>query len=120
MDIDISEMAGNPVVVEVVDYAQNSTFISDIGLSYSSLNVSGSNYVFTSNNYTGEEIDAAVTMALYSNGELVGISSKKEIIPIGTGYVTFNLDNDTGYDKIKLYVWDGLTEMEPICEAFEF
>ena len=120
MDIDISGMAGNPVVVEVVDYAQNSTFISDIGLSYSSLKVNGSNYVFTSNNYTGEKIDAAVTMALYSHGELVGVCSKDETIPTGTGYLTFYLDNVTGYDTIKLFVWDSLDHMMPMYGAFEF
>ena len=106
--------------VEAVDYAQNSTTRSEAELDYYFQGTSGSNYIFVSDNTTGHTINAALTMALYRDGNLVGLSSKNETIPDGTAYLTFNLNNATGYDTIKLFVLDSLENMEPLYEAFEF
>ena len=106
--------------VEVVDYAQNSSKRSETELDYSFQGASGSNYIFVSSNTTGHTIKAALTMALYLDGRLVGLSSKSETIPDGTAYLTFNLNNAAGYDTIKLFVWDSLDSMTPLHSVFEF
>lgn len=105
--------------VEVVDYAMNSKKITATGLDILYQGKSNSSFMFSIYNTSGATINAAFTAALYRDGALVGINSKNMNVCEGEMLESFTIPN-TGYDTIKIFVWNNLDEMVPLYSAFEF
>lgn len=105
--------------VEVVDYAMNSKEVTAAGLDILYKGYSNSSFMFSIYNTSGAPINAAFTAALYRDGALVGINSKNMTVSEGEMLESFTIPN-TGYDTIKIFVWNSLDEMAPLCDVFEF
>ena len=103
-----------------MDYAQNSTLRTEAELELYLESEIGTNLLFSVYNTTGHTINAALTLALYKDGELVGIAAKNELIQEGESFQSFNVSSNTGYDSMKLFVWDSLGGMQPLHSVFEF
>ena len=118
--IDISDFEEDSVTVEVLDYAYNSTKVSNSPPKFEYKGRQGSEFMFEAYNDSGKDIPCTLVFGLYWKDRLVGLTYKKdEIIRNGTSHKYFNLDCGV-YDKIKLLVWENITGMKPICESFEF
>ncbi|MDY4975610.1 MAG: hypothetical protein SO147_01745 [Clostridia bacterium] len=81
--------------------------------------LSGNSFLFRINNTSRDEIPAAVTAALYRGGALVGISSREMTISEGVSTESSRIPN-TGYDRIKILVWESASSLTPLYSAFEF
>ncbi len=104
---------------EVVDYAMNSKVVSASALDITYKGRLNESFMFEIYNTAGEQLNAALTVALYRAGVLVGTDSKDMTISDGGSIETFNIPN-TGYDTIKIFVWNSLDKMVPLCDVFEF
>lgn len=97
----------------------NSKEVTAAGLDILYKGYSNSSFMFSIYNTSGAPINAAFTAALYRDGALVGINSKNMTVSEGEMLESFTIPN-TGYDTIKIFVWNSLDEMAPLCDVFEF
>ncbi|MCR5353699.1 MAG: S8 family serine peptidase [Clostridiales bacterium] len=114
---DISDYDGGSIKVEVFDYAYNHASVSEKPPKavYSGRN--GNDFAFRFDN-GNEDTACTVIMAAYLDGRPVKITSRGDVIPRGESFKVFNFDPGV-YDKIKLFIWDSLDGMTPICEQVE-
>lgn len=117
---DIELWDEDSITVEAVDYAQNSAMRSVTELEFSLSEKTGASFLFAADNRGEQTINAALTLALYKDSELVGIASKNDLIPEGNSYHSFNVSSDAEYDSIKLFVWDSLSGMKPLYKVYDF
>lgn len=116
---DITGVDLDTLSAEAVDYALNSTERTASGLEIVLEDTADSSFLFAVNNASGRDIDAAVTAALYRNGALTGIQSRNITIKDGVSRESFNIQN-TGYNMIKIFVWNSMEDMEPLYNVFKF
>ena len=117
--IDISNFKKDLIAVDVIDYAYNSTMISNVPPEFRYEGRNGTEFSFKAYNLSGHDIPCKLILGLYLKGKLVGLTSKDEIIRDG-GESNKYIDLDCNvYDTIKLFAWDSVEGMKPICEAAE-
>ncbi len=117
--IDVSEFEKDTISVEVLDYAYNKAKVSNRPPEFRYDGRSGTEFSFTANNATGNDIPCTLVLGLYLKDRLVGLTLKDETIKNGTSHKYFDLDCDV-YDTIKLFAWESFESMKPICENFEY
>ena len=107
------------LIVEAVDYAQNSAFVFEEDHLYMSYDFSyGSSVVFSAINESNSELSPTVILAQYNKGRLVGLYTKNDPIPVGVSAISFT-PKDVPHDCLKLFAWDSLTGMKPLFEQLE-
>ena len=115
---DISGYDRGSLTVEVYDYALNRTTASELPPTVILRERYGKEFTFDIENKKNEEIPCTFTMVAYLNGRPVKISSGGGAIPRGESTKIINFDADV-YDMIKLFVWDSLEGLTPVCEQVE-
>ncbi|MBO4343650.1 MAG: hypothetical protein J5844_03230, partial [Clostridia bacterium] len=115
---DISGYDKGSLSVEVFDYALNRTAAGEAPPTVTFRERKGKELTFGIENKKDEEIPCTFIMVSYLNGRPVKISNSEGVIPRGESSKIIKADADV-YDKIKLFVWDSLEGMKPICEQVE-
>ncbi len=115
---DISEYDKGSIKVEVYDYALNRTTAGELPPSVTLQERYGKEFTFGIENVKDEEISCTFTMVAYLNGRPVKLTSGGGVIPRGNSTKIINFDPGV-YDKIKLFIWDSLEGMKPVCEQVE-
>ncbi|MBO4343651.1 MAG: S8 family serine peptidase [Clostridia bacterium] len=115
---DISGYDSGSLTVEVYDYALNRTTASELPPTVTLQERHGKEFTFGIENKKDEEIPCTFTMVAYLNGRPVKITSGGGAIPRGESSKIINFDVEV-YDRIKLFVWDSLEGMKPVCEQVE-
>lgn len=116
---DITGVDTDSLSAEAVDYAMNSTIRTEAGLDITLAGKNGNSFSFAMSNTSGGEISASVVVALFRNGELAGVKSKDMSIPDGKSTESFTVSN-SGFDTVKVFVWDGFADIQPLYPVFEF
>ena len=100
------------------DYALNSAAAGEAPPTVILRERYGKEFTFDIENKKNEEIPCTFTMVAYLNGRPVKITSGGGAIPRGKSSKIINFDVEV-YDRIKLFVWDSLEGMKPVCEQVE-
>lgn len=114
---DVTDYDEGTLLLEVYDYAMNCGTRSEKGITVETSQSMGGMRVYGISNDSGCEKQVTAVLAFYRDGVLAGLSAEEETLREGDNIISFNVEN-VYYDECKLFIWDGLETMKPLCDVY--